>query len=106
MALSNVSEKSKMKSKPGKATMKPKKSLPLPKELLLRMHSLMVKSRVLEERLIKIYKAGEAFFEPPGSQHLVSENASKTEPARLLVFFVKNSGAAATRPAAADGKSP
>ncbi len=36
--------------------------LPLPKELLRRMFSLMLKSRVLEERLIKIYKAGEAFF--------------------------------------------
>ncbi|MGE0528140.1 MAG: thiamine pyrophosphate-dependent enzyme [Bdellovibrionales bacterium] len=40
----------------------PKKTLPLPAALLLHMHSLMVKSRVLEERLIKIYKAGEAFF--------------------------------------------
>ena len=29
----------------------------------------------------KVYKAGEAFFEPPGSEHLVSENASTTEPA-------------------------
>ncbi|MCC7403085.1 MAG: thiamine pyrophosphate-dependent dehydrogenase E1 component subunit alpha [Bdellovibrionales bacterium] len=36
--------------------------LELPKELLLEMHRLMVKSRVLEERLIKIYKAGEAYF--------------------------------------------
>lgn len=34
----------------------------LSEELLLRMHNLMVKSRVLEERLIKIYKAGEAYF--------------------------------------------
>lgn len=34
----------------------------LPKALLLQMHELMVKSRVLEERLIKIYKAGEAYF--------------------------------------------
>lgn len=33
-----------------------------PRELLLRLHSLMVKSRVLEERLIKIYKAGEGYF--------------------------------------------
>ena len=24
----------------------------------------------------KVYKAGESFFEPPGSKHLVSENAS------------------------------
>jgi 2-oxoisovalerate dehydrogenase E1 component alpha subunit len=34
----------------------------LSKELLLNMHDLMVKSRVLEERLIKIYKAGDAYF--------------------------------------------
>lgn len=34
----------------------------LSSELLLRMHDLMVKSRVLEERLIKIYKAGESYF--------------------------------------------
>ncbi len=37
-------------------------SLPLPKELLRHFHDLMVKSRVLEERLIKIYKAGESYF--------------------------------------------
>ncbi len=34
----------------------------LPKELLLKIHDLMVKTRVLEERLIRIYKMGEAFF--------------------------------------------
>lgn len=34
----------------------------LSKELLLKMYDLMVKSRVLEERLIKIYKAGDAYF--------------------------------------------
>lgn len=34
----------------------------LSKDLLLQMHDFMVKSRVLEERLIKIYKAGEAYF--------------------------------------------
>jgi 2-oxoisovalerate dehydrogenase E1 component alpha subunit len=31
-------------------------------EVLLKIHDTMVKSRVLEERLIKIYKAGEAYF--------------------------------------------
>lgn len=56
MALSSVAVKSKDAKK------KPRKSLPLPKDLLLHIHSLMVKSRVLEERLIKIYKTGEAFF--------------------------------------------
>lgn len=38
------------------------KGLPLSRELLLTLHNLMVKSRVLEERLIRIYKSGEAFF--------------------------------------------
>ncbi len=36
--------------------------LPLPKDLLRKMLDLMIKSRRLEERLIKIYKAGEAYF--------------------------------------------
>jgi len=34
----------------------------LDSKTVLQIHDLMVKSRVLEERLIKIYKAGEAFF--------------------------------------------
>jgi len=34
----------------------------LSKDLLLNFHDLMVKSRVLEERLIKIYKSGDAYF--------------------------------------------
>jgi quercetin dioxygenase-like cupin family protein len=42
------------------------------------------------------YKAGESFFEPPGSQHLVSENASTTEPASLLAVFVADDGAQLT----------
>src|SRR5947208_2026097 len=42
---------------------------------------------------VKVYKAGESFFEPPGSEHLVSEKASATEPARLLAVFVADDGA-------------
>lgn len=34
----------------------------VPKAKLLQMHDLMLKARVLEERLIQIYKMGEAFF--------------------------------------------
>jgi quercetin dioxygenase-like cupin family protein len=44
----------------------------------------------------RAYKAGEGFFEPPGSEHLVSENASATEPASLLAVFVANHGAQLT----------
>jgi len=34
------------------------------------------------------YRAGESFSELPGDRHGVSENASTTEPARLLAVFV------------------
>jgi len=34
------------------------------------------------------YRKGENFSEMPGDRHAVSENASKTEPAKLLAVFV------------------
>jgi len=37
---------------------------------------------------IVTYRAGESFSEMPGDRHGVSENASKTKPARLLAVFV------------------
>ncbi|MFP3556188.1 cupin domain-containing protein [Paraburkholderia sp. SIMBA_049] len=39
----------------------------------------------------RVYKAGESFFEEPGSLHAVSRNASKTVPAKLLAVFVVDS---------------
>jgi quercetin dioxygenase-like cupin family protein len=44
----------------------------------------------------KVYQAGEGFFEPAGSKHLVSENASATEPAQLLAVFVADAHAQLT----------
>src|SRR4051794_21681126 len=44
----------------------------------------------------KVYKAGESFFEPPGSTHSISENASATEPASLLAVFVADDDAKLT----------
>ena len=44
----------------------------------------------------RVYQAGESFFEPPGSEHLVSANASATEPASLLAVFVADDGAELT----------
>jgi quercetin dioxygenase-like cupin family protein len=46
----------------------------------------------------RIYKAGESFFEPPGSDHLISENASASEPASLLAVHVAEDGAVLTKP--------
>lgn len=36
----------------------------------------------------RVYRAGEAWFEAPGSRHPVSLNASDTEPARLLAVVI------------------
>ena len=45
---------------------------------------------------VKVYKAGESFFEPPGSTHLIRENASDTKPASLLAVFIAEDGAQLT----------
>jgi quercetin dioxygenase-like cupin family protein len=45
----------------------------------------------------KVYRAGESFFEPPGSEHLVSENASATESASLPSVHIADDGAAIDR---------
>jgi quercetin dioxygenase-like cupin family protein len=37
---------------------------------------------------VKTYRAGENWSEVPGDHHSISQNASKTEPARLLAVFV------------------
>ena len=44
-------------------------------------------SQVKGEKAIT-YKTGEYWYEPAGSEHLVSKNASATKPAKLLVFMV------------------
>lgn len=46
-----------------------------------------IKSQV-NDGPITTYRAGESWSESPGDRHSVSENASATEPARLLAVFV------------------
>jgi quercetin dioxygenase-like cupin family protein len=41
---------------------------------------------------------GQTFYETPEDIHLVGRNASKTQAAKFLVFFVKNKGAPALVP--------
>ena len=61
-----------------------------------------VRSEVTPGGPVKVYKAGESLFEAPGSSHLVSENASATEPASLLAVFVADEGADLTMPGKAE----
>jgi quercetin dioxygenase-like cupin family protein len=44
-------------------------------------------------------RAGETFYESPSDVHSVAKNASATQRARILVFFVKDTGAPSTVPA-------
>jgi quercetin dioxygenase-like cupin family protein len=43
-------------------------------------------------------RKGQTFRESPNDIHRQSANASKTEPAKFLVFMVKDQGKPATRP--------
>jgi quercetin dioxygenase-like cupin family protein len=36
----------------------------------------------------RVYRAGESWYETPGSTHRISRNASNTQPAKLLAVFV------------------
>ena len=40
----------------------------------------------------RIYTAGQAFYEEPGAHHLISRNASKSAPAKLLAVFIVDTG--------------
>jgi quercetin dioxygenase-like cupin family protein len=45
---------------------------------------------------VEVFKVGQTFFEPPGSTHMISANASNTEPAELVAVFVADEGAQLT----------
>jgi len=49
----------------------------------------------------KVLEAGQSFFEPLGSVHSTSANASATEPAVISVVIVGKSGEALSKPATA-----
>jgi quercetin dioxygenase-like cupin family protein len=51
-----------------------------------------VRSQVDDEP-VRVYRPGETWFESPGSYHRVSENASDTEPARLLAVLIVDAAA-------------
>ncbi|HEY5264923.1 MAG TPA: cupin domain-containing protein [Steroidobacteraceae bacterium] len=51
-------------------------------------------------------RKGQTFYESPNDVHLVSANASRTAPAKILVFMVKIKGAPATRAATPRASTP
>lgn len=50
----------------------------------------------LDSGPVETFKVGQSFFEPPGTKHMVSANASTTEPAELIAVFVADEGAQLT----------
>ena len=49
-----------------------------------------IRSQV-DDDAAQVYRAGEGFYEVPGSHHRISENASDKDPASLLAVFVVDS---------------
>lgn len=47
---------------------------------------------------LRTLKPGDTFYEAPTDEHIVSENASKTESAKFLVFMIKDANAPVSRP--------
>lgn len=47
----------------------------------------------IEGKPARVYKTGESWTEKPGDHHVLTENVSSTETARLLVVFVASTGA-------------
>jgi|SRR6185437_2208731 len=62
-----------------------------------------VMTKISDQGPAKTYKAGEMFFEPPGSVHEESGNPSKTEPAQLLAMIFAKKGATLTTPVSGRG---
>ncbi len=54
-----------------------------------------IKSK-LNDGPVEIFDVGQSFFEPPGTIHYVSANASNTESAELIAVFVADEGAQLT----------
>ena len=50
----------------------------------------------IEGSPVAVYRTGESWWEPPAAHHIVSANASPTEPARLLAVIVADTGAQLT----------
>lgn len=47
----------------------------------------------LNDMPAKTYRQGENWVEQPGDHHVLADNVSQTEPAKLLVVFVADTGA-------------
>ena len=46
----------------------------------------------LDDDPVTTYRQGENWIEQPGAHHVLTENTSPTDPAKLLVVFVANTG--------------
>ena len=75
-------------------------SRPAPRLILIGMATPFVYAYVLERSVrrqlgveaARKYHEGQGWSEPPGAVHLLTENLSPSNPARLLVIFVSNTG--------------
>ena len=55
-------------------------------------------AQISDQGPAKTYTAGQMFYEQPGATHMVSNNASQTQPARLLAMIFAKKGSVLTTP--------
>ncbi|SCW90845.1 MULTISPECIES: cupin domain-containing protein [unclassified Pseudomonas] len=92
----NVLQEKMLKNLPGKKTMMLTVDYAPGQSSVAHKHEGTAMAYVLEGAITsqvkgepaKTYKAGEFWYEAAGSEHLVSKNASTSQPAKLLVFMV------------------
>jgi hypothetical protein len=52
----------------------------------------------VEGQPVQVVQTGGSFFEPVGAHHIITENASATEPARAIAVMIVPEGAPLTTP--------
>lgn len=55
-------------------------------------HALKWTALAVGDENLMTYTKGQSWYEQPENSHLVSKNASQTEPAKLLVFLLSQEG--------------
>ena len=55
-------------------------------------------AQISDQGPARTYTKGQMFYEQPGATHLVSNNASQTQPARLLAMIFAKKGSVLTTP--------
>ncbi len=69
-----------------------------PGTVLAFVHSGTIRSQLGTDEAPVTYRAGDAWYEPPGARHVHSDNPSDTESAKIIAILVGDDGAELVQP--------